>query len=194
VAAEAGAEPGDTTGISPCAPSWVVELTVLTKANGPLTKRIALDAPGCGVISDGSACVMARGHAERLRLAGPADLAAALETMPPDRAIALGRLRSDLPDGTIVVTQRRLSAGIAPAGAIARTREYIAYVPGEPAFALLDFDRKGMTEAISDALTERGGFWPALVRAVPGLVQAAWVRRASTSRLLKFGLAARLPT
>jgi hypothetical protein len=37
------------------------ELTLLTKAGGPLTKRIALDAAG-RVASDGAACVMAEGR------------------------------------------------------------------------------------------------------------------------------------
>jgi hypothetical protein len=157
-----------------------VELTLLTKAGGPLTKRIALDAAG-HVVSDGSACVMAEGRAERLRLAGPADLAAALGAMAPDQALALGRLRAGLPDAVPVATRRALAASEAPAVTIARTRDHIDYARGEPAFALLDFDRKGMPDAVAEALAARGGFWPALAAAVPGLARAARVRRASTS-------------
>ncbi len=156
------------------------ELTLLTKSAGPLTKRIAFDAAG-RVASDGSACVMAEGRAERLPLAGPADLAAVVAAMTPDQALALGRLRADLPDTVPVATRRALARGGAGDGAIARTRDHIDYAPGEPAFVLLDFDRKGLPDAVAEALAARGGFWPALVGAVPGLVGAARVRRASTS-------------
>jgi hypothetical protein len=38
-----------------------------------------------------------------------------------------------------------------------------------------------MPDAVAEAFAARGGFWPALVAAVPGLVRAARVRRASTS-------------
>ena len=75
----------------------------------------------------------------------------------------------------------RAREGGAAAGAIARTRDHIDYAPGEPAFALLDFDRKGMPDAVAGALAARGGFWPAFVAAVPALARAARVRRASTS-------------
>src|SRR3954471_18231848 len=101
-----------------------VEVTLLTKADGPLTKRIALDAAG-GITSDGSACTMSQGRATRMRLRDPAELAALIGTMRPDCAIALGRLRDDLPDDLPVVTQRRLAEGRAAQGAIARTRNFI---------------------------------------------------------------------
>jgi hypothetical protein len=156
------------------------ELTLLTKAGGPLTKRIAMDAAG-RVVSDASACTMAEGRADRLRLAGPADLAAALGAVAPDQALALGRLRAGLPDAVPVATRRALAGGEAAEGAIARTRDHIDFAPGEPAFALLDFDRKDMPDAVAEALAARGGFWPALVAAAPALAGAARVRRASTS-------------
>ena len=41
-----------------------IELVVFSKTGGPLTKRIALTADG-HIASDGSACTMARGRAER---------------------------------------------------------------------------------------------------------------------------------
>ena len=93
----AAADPTYATADGPPASGAGPEVTLLTKAGGPLTKRISLDATG-RVVSDGSACVMAEGRAERLRLAGPAALAAVLGAMAPDQAFALGRLRADLPD------------------------------------------------------------------------------------------------
>ena len=42
------------------------EATIFAKADGPLTKRIALDESGA-IHSDGSACVMSHGTARRLR-------------------------------------------------------------------------------------------------------------------------------
>ena len=157
-----------------------VEVTLLAKADGPLTKRIALDAAG-RVISDGSGCTMAQGQATRMRLRDPAELAALIGAMPPDRAIALGRLRGDLPDDVPVVTQRKLAEGRAAQGAIARTRDFIDYAAGKPAFALLDYDRKGMPAAVAQSLERHGGFWPALLTVAPDLARAARVYRASTS-------------
>jgi hypothetical protein len=42
-----------------------IEITALTKAGGPLTKRICLSDDG-KLISDGSACIMSRGGARRI--------------------------------------------------------------------------------------------------------------------------------
>ena len=44
-----------------------IEITGFTSDVGPLTKRISL-APDGSLLSDGSACVMSRGTAKRLRL------------------------------------------------------------------------------------------------------------------------------
>ena len=44
-----------------------IELVVFSKKGGPLTKRITLTADG-KIASDGSACTMARGRAERKRI------------------------------------------------------------------------------------------------------------------------------
>ena len=161
-------------------PDLDVEVTLLTKADGPLTKCIALDTAG-RVMSDGAACTMSQGRATRMRLRDPAELAALIGAMPPDRAIALGRLRGDLPDDLPVVTQRRLAEGRAAQGAIARTRDFIDYITGKPAFALLDHDRKGMPAEVAQTLERHGGFWPALLTVAPDLARAACIRRASTS-------------
>ena len=49
-------------------------------------------------MKDGSACVMWRGAAERVRLDGVAALAALIKALEPSQALALGALRADLPD------------------------------------------------------------------------------------------------
>ena len=54
-------------------------MTVLfTKFGGPLTKRISL-APDGSLKSDGSACVMAHGRAQRVAIKSVADLGALIE-------------------------------------------------------------------------------------------------------------------
>ena len=180
VTPDAPIEPVEKANAAEPASGIGVELTLFTKSDGPLTKRIALDSEQ-RVVSDGSACCMAVGRAERLQVADAAALAAVLRTMSSCQAITLGRLRADLPDVAPVVPRRRLNRDDAPPGAIARTREHIDFAPGEPAFALLDFDRKGMPESVAELIATQGGFWPALRAAAPGLTRATRVRRASTS-------------
>ena len=62
----------------------VVELTGFTKANGRLTKRISLAADGT-VKSDGSACIMAQGTAQRVHINDVADLATVIENIHRNR-------------------------------------------------------------------------------------------------------------
>ena len=45
------------------------ELVLFTKTGGPLTKKISL-APDGTLVKDNSACVMTRGTAERVKIAG----------------------------------------------------------------------------------------------------------------------------
>jgi hypothetical protein len=136
----------------------MIEITLLTNAGGPLlSKHISLGEAG-RVVSDGSRCRMSEGRAARAPLAGPEDLARLVKAMPANRAITLGRLRDDLPAEVPLVMHRRLQGGSAPAGAIARTQNHIAYAAGRPAFALLDFDRKGMPDSVARILAAEGGF------------------------------------
>ena len=85
-----------------------IELTRLTKDGGPLTKQISL-APDGTLVKDGSACVMAHGTAERVRVAGVDALGALIEDLAPSQAIALGALRADLPDKVEVTTKKSCS-------------------------------------------------------------------------------------
>jgi hypothetical protein len=152
-----------------------VELTKFTKTGGPLTKRISLALDGT-VFSDGSACLMGHGEAERVKLGGVDELAALIGNLQTSQAIALGALRADLPDQVEVVTKRKFNGA---ANVIARTGANIGY--RGPAFGLLDFDTKGISPAVAAELDRQGGFWNALQTVLPALSATAYVARRSTS-------------
>jgi hypothetical protein len=159
-------------------PLLEIELTRLTKDGGPLTKQISLSPDGT-LVKDGSACVMAHGTAERVRVAGVDALGALIEDLAQSQAIALGTLRADLPDKVEVATKKTLVNGVARPDVIARTGANIVY--HGPAFALLDFDTKAMPAGVAAELQRLGGFWPALVTVLPALGDVARVTRRSTS-------------
>ena len=177
----AAADHTDTTIAGPPTSGAGTELTFLTKAGGPLTKRIALDAAG-RVVSDGSACVMAEGRAERLRLAGPADLAAvarrhgarpgARPRPPPRRPARRGARRHP--------ARARRAARPPRAPSPARATTSTTRPASRPSPCSTSTARACRTRSPRPSPT-RGGFWPALVAAVPALARAARVRRASTS-------------
>lgn len=157
----------------------MIELTLFTKSNGPLTKRISLAEDG-SVISDGSACIMPSGIARRVEIDDVEELESVIEEVRRNQAIALGALRADLPAKVKVVTKQKLSGTTEP-DVIARTSEFIDYRSGQPALALLDFDTKGMPPAPVAEVERRGGFRSALVSALPALRGVARVTRRSTS-------------
>jgi hypothetical protein len=160
----------------------MIEITRLAKIGGPLTKRISLSPDGKPV-SDGSACVMSRGHAQRVRLDHLSQFADLVQQLEPHEAIALGALRADLPEHVEVTTQDRLVKlnGAAPPGLIARTGDHIGYEASRRALALIDVDTKGMPEAVKTRIRDIGGFWSALVSALPALATAGRIVRRSTS-------------
>jgi hypothetical protein len=155
------------------------EIVCFTKSGGPLTKRIYLTEDGTPK-SDGSACIMSRGVAKRLEVAGVARFAKLLEQLESTQAIALGAMRAGLPNQAEISTKRALNGSTRP-DVIARTGANIIYRPGRSALALIDFDTKGMPPEVSARLDELGGCWPALLSVVPALGAAARVTRASTS-------------
>ncbi len=164
-----------------CSP---VELTLVKKTDGPCTKRISLE--GGKVVSDGSACAIWDGTAKRLPIkpfqgqSATKIFASILTRVGEDKAICLGRLISEVADKVPLVTEKRRRQS-AKKDAISRTQEYLRFVEGEPAFMLIDFDRKGMPQDIAARVDAAGGAWNALVGAVPELAHAARVSRASTS-------------
>lgn len=159
-----------------------IEITRLAKAGGPLTKRIFLGPDGKPT-ADGSACVMGRGTACRVRVNNLEDLARLIGWLEQHEAIALGTLRAELPDHVQLTTATALARlnGHAAPDLIARTAEFILYRAGTPALAMLDLDRKGMPPAIADRLHNAGGLRSLLAAIVPEFVAAGSVVRSSTS-------------
>jgi hypothetical protein len=155
------------------------EITLITK-RGPaaiMTKRIFLDESGA-LRSDGSQCRMAEGVATRAVVASIGELADRIAACAPDMALALGALKPELPNPATIVTKRRLAEH---PGAITRSRDSIDYRPGAPAWALIDFDAKGMPTEVADRIETMGGVWSALTTVGSGLKDVARVVRASTS-------------
>lgn len=172
-----------------------IEITVMTKLGGPLTKTIKLvDGK---LVSDGSACVMSKGLGRRVRIDSLAQLAELISEMPSTNALTLGRFVDGLPDQVSVVPKRRVKsarAQVDPNGftrdavIIARAAEYIRYEPGKPAFALLDHDSKGMPDSVRELVEAAGGFLPAVCAVLPALEAAGRVVRRSTSAGLYHGV------
>jgi hypothetical protein len=155
------------------------EVTRILKEGGTLTKHISLNGDG-ELVSDGSACVMSHGHALRAPLSSAQGLADLIGELGSSEAIALGTLRKGLPDYVKVVTKHKLNGASRP-DLIARTQEYIAYWPGEAAFALIDFDQKAMPASVAERLRELGGLRAAIQSVLPGFASVAQVIRRSTS-------------
>src|SRR5215471_19778624 len=124
-----------------------VELTTFTKPSGPLTKRISLASDGT-LRSDGSACIMSEGSAQRTRFADLAAFAEHIASMAPHEAIALGVLRDGLPDQVQIATKKALNGTSYCPDLIARTADHIIYRPDRPAFVLIDIDTKGMPDIV----------------------------------------------
>ena len=154
------------------------EITLIKKC-GPspvMSKRLFLnEGKICG---DSSQCLMARGSAQRVAAETASDLARHISSCGPEQAIALGSLRADLPSPIAITTSSRLREN---PGAVTRSREYIDYVHGRPAWALIDFDVKGVPSHVAATIDAAGGMWNALLTVAPGLRRAARVARASTS-------------
>jgi hypothetical protein len=162
----------------------VIEITRLKKTGGALTKRITLSSDG-GLISDGSACLMSHGRAQRVRLADLGDAADLIQSLESNEAIALGSMRRDLSNHVRVVTQNQLrhlnGTKPPPANTICRTGDYILYEAERPALALIDVDTKGMPDTVRTRIKEAGGFWEALVAVLPEMGATGRIVRRSTS-------------
>jgi hypothetical protein len=155
----------------------MIEIVTLAKRHGPLTKRISLDANG-KLISDGSACVMGSGSAWRTELSDMTSVASHIAKLGPSEAIALGRLRHDLPAKVEIVTKAKLNGA---QGAIARTGEFIAYAPGAHALLLIDVDTKGMPDSVRARVAASLVAGCAIASVVPDLGTCGCVVRPSTT-------------
>ena len=155
------------------------QITLINKRDTPalMSKKISLDSDG-KLKSDGSECRMITGTAVRAFAGTSSDFARIIGNCDSDQAIALGALKEDRSSPISITTKDRLEQN---PGAIARARDFIDYRPGVPAWALIDFDTKGMPKEVSDRITATGGMWNALLTVAPELANAARVSRASTS-------------
>jgi hypothetical protein len=158
------------------------EIVVLTKSTGPLTKSIGLGDDG-SLHNDSSACVMSIGTAARIAVPGIAELGELIAGLKLNQALALGALRSGLPQKVEVTTKRKIEAlnGSVQPSLIARTADYLEFKPEQPGFELIDFDTKGMPPEINDRIDRAGGLWPVLLSVIPELAGVARLERASTS-------------
>jgi hypothetical protein len=157
----------------------VPQITLINKRGTPalMSKRIFLDGDG-KLNSDGSECRMVTGAAERAFAGTANDLARVIGNCRSDQAIALGALKADLLVTVAVTIPKKLDKH---PGAITRSRSYIDYRAGVPAWCLIDFDTKGMPDQVKAKIDAAGGMWQALLTVAPDLVNAARVSRASTS-------------
>ena len=146
------------------------EITLIKKSdtNPVMSKRIFLNEQG-KVCSDGSQCLMAQGTATRATTETAADLAKHIMACGTEQAIALGALRADLANPAKITTLAKLKDN---PGAITRSRDFIDYRPGAPAWALIDFDTKGMPLNVAAGIEAAGGMWKALLTFAPGLQRA----------------------
>jgi hypothetical protein len=155
------------------------QITLITKRDTPalMSKRISLDGEG-NVKSDGSECRMISGTAARALVATASALAQIIANCRSNQAIALGALKAELLASVAVTIPNRLDMH---PGAITRSRSYIDYRPGVPAWCLIDFDTKGMPDEVKTKIDAAGGMWNALLTVAPEFANAARVSRASTS-------------
>ena len=126
------------------------EITLIKKSgpNPVMSKRIFLDEQG-KVCSDGSQCLMAQGTATRATAETAAELAEHIMACGPDQAIVLGALRADLPSPAQITTSAKSKDN---SGAITRSRDFIDYCPGAPAWTLIDFDTKDMPANVATSI------------------------------------------
>jgi hypothetical protein len=138
------------------------EITLIKKsgANAIMSKRIFLDNEG-KVCPDGTQCRMAQGTATRAVAKTAADLAEHISGCGADQAIALGKLRADLPNSVNITTRAMLKDS---PGAISRSRDFIDYPSEGHAWALIDCDTKGMPPKVAAFIEAAGGVWNAILQ------------------------------
>jgi hypothetical protein len=141
------------------------QVTLIRKLDSDrrLSKRIFLEERG--TLRSDAQCLLVEGVATRAEAETAASLAHLIGTCGSDEAIALGALKDELPSPVTITTERRLADS---PSAISRARRFIDYSVGEPAWALIDFDSKGMPPTVSAAIAAHGGMWRALLAVAPG--------------------------
>lgn len=161
--------------------STSITLSVFRKEDGPLTKRISLGEDGA-LLTDGSACKMARGSVRPVHVASMDELAALLNGLQQNEAIALGTVETEKlgDDGTATVLCHRNLPLDPSAGVVSRSLDYFGFLPGQPGLLLVDFDSKGLPDELLTRIRKEG-FTAILAEVVPSLISAAMLWRPSTS-------------
>jgi hypothetical protein len=151
-------------------------VTLFTKTGGPLSKRIEL-VDGVPV-SDGSQCRMSEGTAEIVRAQDAETLAGWINDASSSMALALGTIKGvEIGQRVPIVAKARQNGP----GLYTRSLDCMAFREGCEAWALLDFDRKGMPSTVAERLLAIGGYEAAIASVLPLIKKTARVRRASTS-------------
>jgi hypothetical protein len=150
----------------------VLPVTVLTNANGLLTKRYWLDA--AGDVEKDTRCLLGRGTATLATAHGLHELAAILDGLEHSQAVAYGVTGHA---EARVVTKKELHE---QPGAIARSREFFAFPKG-PAVLMLDHDSDHTQAPIETGEALRAK----LVEACPELTDAPMLWRSSASSFIE---------
>lgn len=152
-----------------------LRFTIFSRDGGPLTKRIGRDANGSLEIT--SDAQLSRGAYRTETIARLSELTTIITALESNEALAWGIPKDGRPSG-VVATASTIKAGRAPKGAIARTREHMAWSDG-PAVWMLDIDLKGVPDAQRpnslDEVRTR------LIHAVPALAAVPTVALPSAS-------------
>jgi putative DNA primase/helicase len=160
-------------------------ITALQSTSGTLTKRYTLGADDELIahkkvfLVSGYACTVVAPNATRL--------AEIITKLSPKQAITCGKLIDEPIGHTVQVASKDLLAQTIAAypeqdfsHIRTRTRDRFEFPAGRPGWMLLDIDLKGMPEAMRAKL-EEAGLLAVLCSLLPGLGEAAYVLRASTS-------------
>jgi hypothetical protein len=130
-----------------------IEISLFTKDGGDLTKKVHWNADHTGIFSDSRDCKMATGVMARASLPDWRDLGRELPLFPGNTALALGRMKPELPDAIHLVTKK--SPECCRPGYASRTGDNLIFA-------------KGMTAENKARLDELGGFFGALEVIWPG--------------------------
>ena len=148
-----------------------IKITVFKKHDGILSKTIRAGEDGSPA-SDGSACRMSSGTAMRVTLSGADALADLVNNMAPNEALAHWPSRACCRRIGACHHVRRLKTAFK--GTIARSRDFIEFKPGAPAFMLLISTsracrRKSRIESMRPASrrTSHPELFPELMKAAP---------------------------
>ena len=170
--------------MSPLPSNSGIELTKFVKTDGTksavLTKIAYVDKTTGQIKIDGSECRMTYGRAHRLPVPNVQALAAAINSLESNEAIAIGTLKEGVADGARVVIKSKLPAEARP-DVIARTKDFVIFPKYTAGYILFDVDTKGMPQPVRDRVAALGGAWGAIVDAVPRLAGAPRVIRKSSS-------------